>query len=342
MSRCPTNDQLEEFLEESGSDAVRSFVARHVERCGRCQAKLEELTGPVSFSKTSIIMPAVDAGEQHPMSHDSQTAFLARLKKNPPSAEEERGGEGEKGRRGDADNPSSPPLPFSLSPPLPFPVVANYEIVSELGRGGMGVVYKARQVGLDRLVALKMILAGPHAQRRDLVRFRQEAEAVARLQHPNIIQIYDIGESNGCPYLALEFVEGHSLADLLRGAAQPHRLTARLIEILARAMHYAHQRNIVHRDLKPANVLLATNNQQSTGSDNALDPSESIVESCLLNANPKITDFGLAKRLDETENSTQTGVVIGTPSYMAPEQAASTGVPVGPATERLRSGCDPV
>ncbi len=324
MSRCPTNDQLEEFLEESGSDANRSAVARHVEGCGRCQARLEEFTSQISLSKTSVIVPDLDAGEQTPISHNSQTAFLARLKKNPPSL----------GGKDDKTTPTPDIQPGTLSPcPAPFPVIANYEILGELGRGGMGVIYKARQVGLDRLVALKMILAGPYAERRDLVRFRQEAEAVARLQHPNIIQIYDIGESNGCPFLALEFVEGHTLADLLRGAPQPHRLTARLVEILARAMHYAHQRNILHRDLKPANVLMANSDQPSTANDHSLEPSDLLGENCLLNANPKITDFGLAKRLDETENSTQTGVVVGTPSYMAPEQAASTGAPVGPAAD---------
>jgi predicted Ser/Thr protein kinase len=188
-------------------------------------------------------------------------------------------------------------------------IPAGYEVLGELGRGGMGVVYKARHIPLNRLVALKMILAGAHAGPEQRARFKREAEAVARLQHPNVVQVYDVGEQNGLPFFSLEFVEGGSLNRKLAGAPQPARPAAALVETLARAMHVAHQRGIVHRDLTSANVLLTAEGA------------------------PKITDFGLAKMLaGEGGVHTQTDAILGTPSYMAPEQASGKGE-VGPATD---------
>jgi peroxiredoxin/tetratricopeptide (TPR) repeat protein/tRNA A-37 threonylcarbamoyl transferase component Bud32 len=191
----------------------------------------------------------------------------------------------------------------------PRPAVLGYEILGELGRGGMGVVYKARHLRLNRIVALKMILAGAHAGSKEHKRFRSEAEAVARLQHPNIVQIHEVGESEGRPYFSLEYVDGGSLAQRLDGTPQAARQSAQLIEALARAMNVAHQQNIVHRDLKPANVLL---NRDGT---------------------PKITDFGLAKQMDSEHAQTGTGAILGTPSYMAPEQAAGRTREIGPAAD---------
>jgi serine/threonine-protein kinase len=187
--------------------------------------------------------------------------------------------------------------------------VPGYEILGVLGRGGMGVVYKARHVGLKRIVALKMVLAGGHADQRELTRFRLEAEAVARLQHANIVQIHDVGESSGYPYCALEYVEGGNLAGKLDGKPLPPGASARLVEALARAVQLAHSRNIAHRDLKPANVLLAAD------------------------GTPKIGDFGLARHLDNDSGATQAGAVIGTPSYMAPEQASGQSHDAGPAAD---------
>src|SRR5205823_5247150 len=135
--------------------------------------------------------------------------------------------------------------------------VPGYQILGVIGRGGMGVVYKAWQQGLGRTVALKMILAGSHAGPRELIRFRREAEAAARLQHPNVIQVHEVGEYQGRPYLVMEYVEGGSLSQHSAGAPVEARRAAELVETLARAMHAAHQRGIIHRDLKPANVLLA-------------------------------------------------------------------------------------
>ncbi len=218
--------------------------------------------------------------------------------------------------------PARPPgLPGSIDIP-------GHEILGVLGRGGMGVVYKARQVKLKRLVALKMIRAGDQAEEADLARFRVEAEAVARLQHPNIVQIYEIGEHNGQPFLSLEFVGGGTLATRLAGTPQPPRQSAELVRTLALAMDVAHQRGIVHRDLKPANVLLAEESTTDDTDDTDKEKKRSSLPSAdpchpcnpWFNSSPKITDFGLAKRLDDV-GQTQTGAIVGTPSYMAPEQA---------------------
>jgi WD40 repeat protein len=173
----------------------------------------------------------------------------------------------------------------------------------------MGVVYRATQAGLNRVVALKMILSGAHAGPGERARFQAEAQAVARLQHPNVVQIHEVGEHDGRPYFSMEFCEGGSLADRLLGTPQPARPSAELTEVLARAVQAAHARGIVHRDLKPANVLLAAD------------------------GTPKITDFGLAKRLDAGTGGTATGSVLGTPSYMAPEQAEGKVREVGPAAD---------
>jgi tetratricopeptide (TPR) repeat protein len=215
------------------------------------------------------------------------------------------------------------------------PAPPGYEILGELGRGGMGVVYKARHIRLNRLVALKMILAGPHAGPDELARFRREAEAAASMQHPNIVQIHEVGEVDGRPYLSLEFIEGGSLAAVLDGTPQPARPTARLIETLARAMHAAHLRGIVHRDLKPANILLQRSETRSQGSEAPADsPSQSDLSLLAPDLCPKITDFGLAKRVEgDATGPTRSGAILGTPSYMAPEQAAGNGRGTGPATD---------
>jgi serine/threonine-protein kinase len=196
-----------------------------------------------------------------------------------------------------------------------WPEVAGYQILGELGRGGMGVVYQARQRGLHRLVALKMILAGAHAGEHQLARFRTEAEAVARLQHPNIVQIYEVGQHDGLPYFSLEFVDGGPLNKQISGQPQPPSEAAQMIETLARAMHFAHRRGIVHRDLKPANILLTHDRV------------------------PKIADFGTAKRLEEGDSSqTRSGTILGTPSYMAPEQARGEVHQVGPHSDLYALG----
>ncbi len=219
------------------------------------------------------------------------------------------------------------------------PRVPGYEIMHEVGRGGMGVVYKARQLNLNRTVALKMILSGVHAGPTERERFRREAEAVAALQHAHIVQIFDIGEADGHPYLALEFVEGGSLAQNLTGAPWASARAAELIETLARAMQFSHDAGIVHRDLKPGNILLAVGSgQQAAGSSEKAKKADSALPTAhrsLPTDAPKVTDFGLAKRLDETlgGDGTRTGAVMGTPSYIAPEQASGKTREVGPAAD---------
>jgi WD40 repeat protein/tRNA A-37 threonylcarbamoyl transferase component Bud32/tetratricopeptide (TPR) repeat protein len=180
----------------------------------------------------------------------------------------------------------------------PYPVLPGYEILGELGHGAMGVVYKARQTGLKRSVALKMILSGDRAAAQELTRFRSEAEAVARLQHPNIVQVHEVGEYDGRPFFSLEYVDGGTLATSLRASLPEPKAAAALVEQLARAVYAVHRCDVVHRDLKPANVLLTAD------------------------GTPKITDFGLAKKLDEDAGRTHPGAIMGTPSYMAPEQAS--------------------
>jgi serine/threonine-protein kinase len=210
-------------------------------------------------------------------------------------------------------------------------VPPGYELLGELGRGGMGVVYKARQIKLNRLVALKMILAGGHASARERSRFKAEAEAAARLSHPNIVAVYEVGEHDGRPYLVLEYVDGDSLPRRTEGTPLPAQAAAELVRTLARAVQHAHERGVVHRDLKPANVLLAS--PDVAASLQLADSAQATLGKLPTCRHvPKITDFGLAKMLDE-QGQTHTGDVLGTPSYMAPEQAAGRSRDVGPATD---------
>ena len=202
-----------------------------------------------------------------------------------------------------------PTLPAPRGVPSPSVRVPGYEILRELGRGGMGVVYLARQEGLDRAVALKMILHGRHAGADELGRFRAEAQAIARLKHPNIVQVYAIGTHDDLPYFAMEYCGGDSLARTFAERRLSPREAADLTARLARAVGAAHASGIVHRDLKPGNVLLAAD------------------------GTPKLTDFGLAKLVDAEAEHTRTGAVIGTVSYMAPEQAEGRVREVGPLSD---------
>lgn len=191
----------------------------------------------------------------------------------------------------------------------PFGTIPGYEILRELGRGGMGVVYLARQAGVGRLVAVKMLLSGAHAAPVERARFEAEVAAIGRLQHPNLVQVFEVNEHDGRAYFSMEYLNGGSLDDLISGRPRPPKPAAELVRTLARAMHAAHQQGIVHRDLKPANVLLTADNV------------------------PKIGDFGLAKRLDVADGPTLTRHVLGTPSYMAPEQARGQSKKVDARTD---------
>jgi WD40 repeat protein/tRNA A-37 threonylcarbamoyl transferase component Bud32 len=205
----------------------------------------------------------------------------------------------------------------TAAPPRPGP--PGYELLELLGEGGMGVVFKARQESLNRLVALKMLLSGPVAPEQ-LARFRTEAESLARLQHPNVIQIHEVGDFEGRPYLVMEYVAGPTLARDLNHTPQPPRRAAELLQVLAGAVQAVHDCGILHRDLKPANILLA---------HRTVEPGPQP----LVRFTPKIADFGLAKRLGEDASQRSGGVAWGTPSYMAPEQASLRYDLMGPATD---------
>jgi outer membrane protein assembly factor BamB len=199
--------------------------------------------------------------------------------------------------------PSAPP------PPMTVRYFGDYELLTEIARGGMGVVYRARQVSLNRVVALKMILAGQLAGADDVERFRLEAQTAAALQHPHIVTIHEVGEHEGQHYFSMDFVEGKSLADLVRDNPLPPQQAAQHVRLIAQAIQYAHQRGVLHRDLKPSNVLIDHLGQ------------------------PRVTDFGLAKRIDKDAGLTATGAVVGTPSYMPPEQASGQRGAMGPASD---------
>lgn len=203
-----------------------------------------------------------------------------------------------------ADSPSNEVQTTASAQPF-----GEYELLDVLGRGGMGVVYRARQVRLNRLVALKMILSGQFASDTDVQRFHAEAEAAAKLEHPGIVPIYEIGIYQGHHYFSMQYIEGESLAAKIRENPLDSQTAARYVEKIASAMAYAHQRGVLHRDLKPANVLIDTNDE------------------------PHVTDFGLAKRVDSESDMTLTGQVLGTPSYMPPEQALGWQDLIGPQAD---------
>ena len=225
--------------------------------------------------------------ERFPRPHDSLKALLERI---------------------DGKAPTGAPGAEPGTPPPEFPALDGFEVIECLGRGGMGIVYKARQATLGRLVAIKMILAdraGPLA----IERFLVEARAVSRLEHPNIVRLYEIHEEVRSPFFALEFCPGGSLDKLIRQEPLDPRRAAEVVQQLAEAVHFAHERGILHRDLKPANVLL----------DDA--------------GVPKVADFGLAKLAEDDADRTQTGQILGTPNYMAPEQAGGAKGQVGASAD---------
>src|ERR1051325_5975363 len=174
----------------------------------------------------------------------------------------------------------------------------NYELIEPIGQGGMGVVWKARQRSLNRIVALKLMLAGPLAAENEIKRFLTEAKSAATLQHPNVVAIHEVGECDGRHFFSMDYVEGKSLSDVVRRTPLPPERAARYVKTIAEALHYAHQKGILHRVLKPHNVLIDLNDQ------------------------PRITDFGMARQIEVDSELTVSGAILGTPSYMPPEQAA--------------------
>ncbi|HZU35471.1 MAG TPA: protein kinase, partial [Gemmataceae bacterium] len=271
---CVSPEDLQAYLLGELPDRIAQSISHHLETCPACDTLAQSLDDHLD-PFASALRHTVRPWSATPLP-DLPPTLVGSMQTHPPAAPSGR-------------------------------TVAGYMILGELGRGGMGVVYKARQRVPDRLVALKMILAGSHAAAERRARFLAEADAIARLQHPNIIQVYEVGKDEETLFLALEYVGGGTLAQKLAGTPQPPKQAAALVETLGRASHHAHCQNVLHRDLKPANVLLTTDGV------------------------PKITDFGLAKH--ESSDLTATGVLVGTPSYMAPEQAAGAGQAIGPPAD---------
>jgi serine/threonine-protein kinase len=300
---CPDVADLRRLLTGQLDEARDSAVSTHVESCPRCQKELELLT--------ALAESADGAGDRR----DGDPA-LARLRGLLPQT----------GRRA----PSSAGTAGDGA--VSWPDVPGYEIEDELGRGGMAVVYRARQVRLNRVVALKMAMAQSAPEH--LVRFAIEGETLARLRHPHIVQIHEVGTHQGRPYFALECVWGGSLRERLAGQPLPLRQAAQLVEVVARAVQHAHEQGVVHRDLKPSNILLDSDTRALV--DTRIGQAEPNTVSLLLGQEelvPKVSDFGLARRLDTDLELTRPGCVVGTPGYMAPEQAHSRYGSVGPAAD---------
>ena len=331
MRGCAGHELLEQFLGGTLSAVASEAVAAHVEVCTACQALLERLT-----TEAPALPRSAFVGEEEDAEPEPAPEFLERLRRSlpttaPPPDVLLRWSRDAIGSQAGDESGVWPNLDGVAPPPRAVP---GYEILGELSRGGMGVVYRARQVGLNRLVALKMIHAGARAGAGDRARFHTEAEAVARLHHPNIIQIYDIGQCDGSPYFTMELVSGPTLARACQGRPQPASAVATLVQTLARAIACAHQQGILHRDLKPANVLLEpVGTQMGWARDGETGLQGNSIASLSTSIwTPKLADFGLAKRLDDV-SLTQHGLILGTPSYMAPEQVDGKGRTLGPAVD---------
>lgn len=290
----------EEWLDRHPDFAneLRAFFADH--------DKMKALAEPVAEA------PAPDAGVEEPTLPPRQAApgeEAVEAATLPPSG----------ALRG--DSATSPPREAAgtrrhSAPPVGTKVryFGDYELLQEIARGGMGVVYKARQLKLNRVVAIKMILAGQLASQEDVQRFYTEAEAAAGLDHPGIVPIYEVGEHEGQHYFSMGFVDGDSLSGRIAEQPLPPRDAATLLHKVADAVRYAHDQGVIHRDLKPANILLDRSDE------------------------PKITDFGLAKQIRTESGMTASGQILGTPSYMPPEQAAGR---LNEVRETESCGCQP-
>lgn len=293
----PDAQRLRQFAAGMLWDGDLDRIAEHLGDCQTCRAAVDELLVGDGF--LDRLRSATTLGGEVPEGQAERRQAARAL------------------RREVRRSASVVPDPAGEGPSHPGEV-GQYVVLGEVGRGGMGVVYQARHRDLRRLVALKMILAGGFASEVQRQRFRREAELAARVQHPHIVQVYEVGLHDGRPFLAMEWVDGGTLADRLGGAPWPPRAAAGLVETLARAIDAAHRKGVIHRDLKPSNILLQTDLGAAVGGP-------------LAGAIPKVADFGLARALDAEGSLTWTGLTVGTPEYMAPEQAV--GAEAGPAAD---------
>jgi WD40 repeat protein len=297
---CASAAQIQAFLLGQMPQEQGDAVALHLACCPACNALADRLESV-----------------SDPLLHWLRRAQIPGQSTPPPSQ---------------AAQPTPVPDPPGAAAPGALNRVAGYEVLAELGRGGMSVVYLARQFQPARLVALKMLLGGGHAGAERRARFLAEADAIARLRHPGIVQVYEVGHHDGLPFLALEYVGGGNLAQRIAGLPQPPRQAAELVQALARAVQHAHEHGVIHRDLKPANVLLLRKDEGGRMKDEERkDHSDSSFILPPSSFVPMITDFGLARH--ERPELTATGAVLGTPAYMAPEQATGNAAAVGPSAD---------
>jgi WD40 repeat protein/serine/threonine protein kinase len=310
----PTNEELCALTAGQLSDDDLARLSAHLGKCSECCRRLDQLA---SDDPLLAKLQRSAAGWEEALVAPAQRRSAVHALRRKEDA---------------AARTTEPPAARVKFPPPKQ--VGDYDILAEVGRGGMGVVYKARHRGLNRLVALKMVLAGDFMSPAQEMRFRFEAELAARVRHTNIVQVYEIGTHDGRPFLALEWVEGGNLASRLDGNPWAPNEAAALIETLARAIHVAHCEGVVHRDLKPANILLAV--EGDGPSQKATDPATATPvtrRTQPTTLHPKITDFGLAQPVEGGQTLTQSGFLVGTPGYMAPEQAAGKRALIGPATD---------
>ncbi len=327
-SPCPDSPDLARILHGPASAWEVERLARHLEECNTCADAVDQLLDQetlVDALRVALRNPAGSSprGEEATVKRLVSNLRELRPAHTPLSGERSApfqtacgSADSSAKSRGASTEPIDAVLDVLAPPEEPDELgrIGPYGVLRPLGHGGMGTVFAARQMQPRRLVALKVILSGPHSGRERLARFHGEIETIARLQHPNIVQVHEVGEHQGRPYFTMEYLEGGTLAQKLAAAPLPARAAAEVVEALARAVHFAHGRGFIHRDLKPANVLLKAD------------------------GTPKISDFGLAKQLDsDTEDPTRpyrtaSGAIVGTPAYMAPEQALGRRE-VGPAAD---------
>src|SRR5262245_18903953 len=290
----PTDEELRALSLGRLVEADLARVSAHLGECAGCCRRIGELADADPL--VDRLRESASSGEDTPISSEQRRRAVRALRRVQAARDPGR---------------SRDPEPESSSPAAPKQV-GDYETLEEVGRGGMGVVYKAWHRGLHRLAALKMVLAGEFASPAQELRFRLEAELAARVQHPNIVHVYEVGSYQGHPFLALEWVEGGNLANRLDGNPWAPGEAASLLETLARAVHVAHAEGVVHRDLKPANILLQTGEggRKKDQGDSSRSGFSAVPASALL---PKITDFGLARPIEGGVTLTQSGFLVGTP-----------------------------
>lgn len=306
---CPPREMLEQLLAEGLNDSEVLQLSQHLERCSRCRCELDSLTTP-SHAEAWLCHHSARLREPGPSQR-----FLRSLEK---LVSEQIVG-AIQATAGTTDWPKPPKA---------------YEFIEILGRGGSGLVFKARHISLNRLVAVKILASGSEATSFQEARFRSEAQVIASLQHPHIVQIFEIGEQDGRPFLALELVTGGSLAKWLANGPLSTDVALLITEKISRAVEFAHRHGVIHRDLKPQNILIhRLNTPTSLELANSSDR-DALVRTEAVHGEiwPKVTDFGLAKRLDAA-GPTQTGEILGTPSYMAPEQVRGDRCSEGPAVD---------